>query len=1150
MTPPLRILHLEDDPLDAALVEELLQREGVVCHVVRVDTEAAFVRGLDEEAVDVVLADLTLASFDGLSALSVTRKKHPELPFIFVSGTPREDVAVDVLRNGATDYVLKERLSHIVPSVRRAVAEASERAERKRAEALLAGEKRLLEMIARGTPLAIVLDALCRLVDELSDRSLSSILLLDPDGQRLRHGAAPNLPKSYTAAIDGSLIGPVAGSYGTAAYLKETVTVTDIAHDPLWAAYRDLALPHGLRACWSTPVFASDARVLGTFAIYFREPRRPTPPEQSIIEQITNLASIAIERTRAEEERQAHLGFLESMDQVNRAIQGTNDIEQMMSDVLELVLSIFDCDRSWVVYPSDPEAVSQQLKTTVAAEWSWGMLRTREEVPAVLAWAEWTMPVDPEMTAAVRAVRAANGPVQFGAGTAHPMSAEMLERWGIQSRMVMALYPKGAQPYTFGLTQCRYPRIWTAREERLFQEIGRRLEDALTSLLMFRTLGESERKLEEAQRISHVGHWERDLALDQYTLSDQTYRIYGLEPQQRIVGFSDIEKLVHPADRHLRAAAWAVALETGRYDVEYRVIRPNGDVRVVHGQGNLARDDSGRPRRVFGSVQDITERKRAEQRLVAQHAVTQILAEAASLPEASPKLLQAVCEGLTWDLGALWSVDREAELLRCVEIWHTPSVAAPNFEVTSRTATFVRGRGLPGRVWSSGAPAYIPDVVNDANFPRAPVAAGEGLHAAFGFPIVLGEDVLGVMEFFSREIRPPEHELLAMVAHIGSQIGQFIEGKRAEEALRESEASLAEGEQISHMGSWRWNQGTGEVRASAELARIFGFDPATGQRSAGRYRERVHPDDRPAVERLVDEAVRDRRAFQHEYRITLPDGTVKHVQAVGRPDTDASGTLEFVGTVIDITERRRAEEALRETQAELTRVARLTTMGELTASIAHEINQPLGAVVNNASACLRWLTAQNLEEARRSLAMVIADGHRAAEIIARIRALAQKAPPRKDSLDLNDTIRDVIALARNELQAHRVFLQAQLAGDLPLVHGDRIQLQQVLLNLMINALEAMSSAGDGESELVVRSARDAANGVLVAVSDSGPGLDAKGLDRLFEAFYTTKTQGLGLGLAISRRIIEAHGGRLWASANTPRGAVFQFTLPVDEARAS
>ena len=253
---------------------------------------------------------------------------------------------------------------------------------------------------------------------------------------------------------------------------------------------------------------------------------------------------------------------------------------------------------------------------------------------------------------------------------------------------------------------------------------------------------------------------------------------------------------------------------------------------------------------------------------------------------------------------------------------------------------------------------------------------------------------------------------------------------------------------------------------------------------------------------------------------------------------------------MDITERKRAEEAIRSAQADLARAARLTTMGELTTSIAHEINQPLGAVVNNASACLRWLAAQNLEEARRSLAMVIADGHRAAEIIGRIRALAQKAPPRKDWLDLNDTIRDVLALAQGELQAHRVLVRVELDGGLPMILGDRIQLQQVLLNLIVNALEAMSGGGDGLYELVVRSARDPANGVLVSVSDSGPGLDPTSLDRLFEPFHTTKAQGLGLGLAISRRILEAHDGRLWATANVPRGAVFQFTVPVGEARES
>jgi len=257
-------------------------------------------------------------------------------------------------------------------------------------------------------------------------------------------------------------------------------------------------------------------------------------------------------------------------------------------------------------------------------------------------------------------------------------------------------------------------------------------------------------------------------------------------------------------------------------------------------------------------------------------------------------------------------------------------------------------------------------------------------------------------------------------------------------------------------------------------------------------------------------------------------------------------------------------------QAELAHVTRVTALGELTASIAHEINQPLAAVVNNASACLRWLTAQNLEEARQSASLVISEGHRAGEIVSRIRALAKKAPPQKDWLDLNETIGEVIAMARSEMHRNRISLQSQLAKDLPLILGDRIQLQQVILNLLINAIEAMSGMREGPRELWVSSEKvtevrgesteeryedralaDAEwTHALITVRDSGPGLDPKGLNRPFDAFYTTKPQGLGMGLAISRSIIEAHGGRLWAKANASRGAVFQFALPIREANMS
>lgn len=373
---------------------------------------------------------------------------------------------------------------------------------------------------------------------------------------------------------------------------------------------------------------------------------------------------------------------------------------------------------------------------------------------------------------------------------------------------------------------------------------------------------------------------------------------------------------------------------------------------------------------------------------------------------------------------------------------------------------------------------------------------------------------------------------------------QLMERRRAEEELRRSEAYLEEGQRISHTGSWGWNVATGEFFWSQEHFRIFGFDPETAKPSYPMFLERVHPKDRAFVEQTIDRAVRERSDLEMDYRIVFMDGSLKHVHTVGHPTVNNSGDLvEFVGTVMDVTERRQGEEALRKAQVELAHVTRVTTLGVMTASIAHELNQPLGAVVNNASACLRWLEAHNLEEARQTAALIIADGHRAGEIINRIRALVKKAPPQKDWLDINETILEIIALARNEVEGNRVALQTQLSDDLPLILGDRIQLQQVILNLIINAIEAMSGVSDGPRELLVGSEKDESQGVLVAVRDSGPGLDPESLNHIFTAFYTTKPQGMGMGLAISRSIIEVHGGRLWPTANESRGTVFQFTLP-------
>jgi two-component system sensor kinase FixL len=283
------------------------------------------------------------------------------------------------------------------------------------------------------------------------------------------------------------------------------------------------------------------------------------------------------------------------------------------------------------------------------------------------------------------------------------------------------------------------------------------------------------------------------------------------------------------------------------------------------------------------------------------------------------------------------------------------------------------------------------------------------------------------------------------------------------------------------------------------------------------------------------------------------DGTRVVVASRWSLQRDEQGSpLAVLETNNNIAERKRMQEALDDAQANLARVNRAILLGEMTASIAHEVNQPIAAVVTGAGACLRWLAAQppDLEEARRTLDRIVKDGNRASDVIGRIRALVKKAPPRKDPLDINETILEIVALMRGEVQRNRVSLQTRLSTDLPLVLGDRIQLQQVILNLIINAIEAMSGSGEGPRELLIGSGRDEANGVCVTVRDSGPGLAWDKVDRLFEAFYTTKPDGIGMGLAISRSIIEAHGGRLWATPNEPNGAVLQFTLPIDGEMAS
>ncbi|MDX6444769.1 MAG: hypothetical protein QOH71_1843 [Blastocatellia bacterium] len=551
-------------------------------------------------------------------------------------------------------FPLRDQLGNIV----KWYGTATDIEDRKRAEMLLGSEKRLLEMIARGDSRTLILESLCRLVEELISGCLASILLLDPNTNCLRHGSAPNLPTKYAEAIDGSAIGPSEGSCGTAAYRKQTVIVSDIATDPLWVDFRELALAHGLRACWSTPILSSAGNVWGTFAIYYREPCSPTPPDHNVIEQITHLASIAFERGQAEE----------ALSEQARLLDLTHD-------------TIF----------------------------------VRDMVDVITYW------------------------------------------------------NRGA--------------------EELYG-------------------------------------WTREEAVDK--VSHQLTKTIFPEP------LADIN---------------AELLGTGRWEGELIHTKRDGTKVVVASRWSLQRDQ----------------------------------------------------------------------------------------------------RGMPAAI------------------------------------------------------------------------------------------------------------------------------------------------------------------------------------------------LE---TNNDITDRKQTEEALRQSQADLAHISRVTTMGELTASLAHEVNQPIAASVTNANTCLRWLSRDepNLEEARAAAERIVKDGTRAADIISRIRLLFKKGTPQWELVDVNEVIQEMIVLLRGEAARDSIGFRAELAADLPPVKGDRVQLQQVMMNLMMNSIDAMKDL-EGPRELFIRSQRTEDELLQVSVSDTGAGLPLQQAGQIFDAFFSTKLHGTGMGLSISRSIVESHGGRLWASNNSPRGATFCFTLP-------
>jgi PAS domain S-box-containing protein len=630
---------------------------------------------------------------------------------------------------------------------------------------------------------------------------------------------------------------------------------------------------------------------------------------------------------------------------------------------------------------------------------------------------------------------------------------------------------------------------------------SRRAEEEREALS--RDLQESKTWLEEAQHVAHVGYWVWDLQTNRLIWSDETYRIFGLTPQEGPIDLDKVREMIHPDDREMVFRTAENAANSGtRADCEHRLFRPNGEMRVVHSLGDLKKDSSGRPHQIFGTTQDITERKHAEEALQQSQFY---LSEG-----------QRIAHMGSWAFntaGHYWS----DELYKIYGL--DPKSGAPTVD------------------------QYLALVhPQDRTVIAETIKRMQEEHCGFDqIERIVRPD--GQLRYI-RAVAVPVFEQGVFTGFVGTTM-DVTEQELLTQELRRQQAYLAEAQSLTHAGSFACNFVTGEIfHLSEEAFRIYGFDPKSCDIPFERFYKSTHPEDEPSLRENFYGAINARVDYDLEYRIHRPDGTIRFLRSVGHHNR--SGEIgEYVGITMDITERKQAEEErerLHRLEADLAHINRVNMMGELAAALAHEIKQPIAAAVANAGACLGFLDGEDPDilEAREAASGTIGCGRRAAEIIDHVRSLFKKNLPQREPVDLNELIREIALLLNSDIRRNSVTVNLELGENLPKVVGDRVQLEQVLMNLMLNAIEAMR---DSNGNLTITSNPTEDGHLLISVSDTGVGIPPDNADRIFDTFFTTKPQGTGMGLAISRSIVESHGGRLWATSNSGRGSTFRFTVP-------
>ena len=927
MSSPLRILCLENDLADAELLQDTLETEGIACKLTRVEAECDFRAAVQQGGFDLILADYTLPSFDGLSALRIVRQQLPDVPFIFVSGTLGEEVAIEALKMGATDYVFKTRLSRLVPAIHRATREAEEIAELRRSEEILREQANLLNL------------------------THDTIFVMDMEGviKYWNHGAE----EQYGWAAEEALGKVVHDLLKTAFPIPLEEIKTDVIRKGRWEG----ELVHTKR----------DGRhvVVATRWSLQRD-------EQGTPIAILELNNDVTERKRAEEElREGETRFRTFVDHAGDAFFVLD--QQQQGRVVD---------------------VNRQACESLGY--------TREELIG-MALHDFDPDVDAAMLQGIRERIVAEGVCTFETrhrrkdGTTFPVEVRVRPLW------------HGGRPFHLALA-----RDITERK---------RTEEALCRL---------------NRELRAISNCNQTLlrATDEQSLLKEICRIVCEEAGYRLawVGYAE-----HDDAKTVRPVAWA--------GVE------DGYLATV----NVSWADTERGQGPGGTA------IRSGELVYFQDSTTD--------PRFAPWRESALQRGYRSGI-VLPLKDEHANAFGCLCIYSAQSDAFTSEEIR-----------------------LLEELAGDMAF--------------------------GIVTLRSRDAR-----------------------KRAEEEVRNTAAQWQATFDAVQDLVLLLDKDFRILRANHAAAEFLGlpFDKIVG----GHCYDLTHATSTPPAECPLAKMRQSRR---HEEAEVLAGKGGPWLSVSVDPLFDPSGELtQVVHVARDITDRKRAEEErerLRQLEADLAHIDRVSILGELTASIAHEINQPLSGIVSSGSACLRWLARDvpDLEEAREAARRIVRDGKRAGEIIARIRALTKKAVASGEKLDLNETIREVLGLVSDEAKRRSVIIGTQFGDGVFPVRGDRVQLQQVLLNLVMNAIEAMSTVGDRARELVITTRNIDSDQVQVTVEDSGTGIDPQMIDKIFGSFYTTKPGGMGMGLSISRSILQAHGGRLWAAAKDGAGAIFHFTLP-------